>query len=58
MKIQALFYVIGMVFLFATISYFAYNYLFRASDSIKTVQLILLIIVFFVLGNIMEGKDI
>lgn len=58
MKIQVLFYVIGIIFLFATVVYFAYNYLFRASDMIKTVQLILLVVVFFVLGNTMEGKDI
>ncbi|MBI2673285.1 hypothetical protein HYX19_03425 [Candidatus Woesearchaeota archaeon] len=58
MKIQVLFYVIGIIFLFATVSYFAYNYLFRASDMIKTVQLVLLIVVFYFFGNIMEGKDI
>jgi drug/metabolite transporter (DMT)-like permease len=57
MNFQYLFYIIGIVFLFATISYFAYNYLFDLSDSLKTVILILVIIVFFVLGELMEDKN-
>ena len=58
MKLQYLFYVLGIIFLFATISYFSYNYLFNLSDMIKTIVLILLIIIFFVLGEVMEEKDI
>jgi len=58
MKLQYLFYVLGIVFLFATISYFSYNYLFNLSDMLKTIILILLIIIFFVVGEVMEEKDI
>ncbi len=58
MKLQYLFYVIGIVFLFATISYFAYNYLFDLSDGIKTVVLFLLVIVFFVVGEVFFEKDL
>jgi len=58
MNLQYLFYVLGIIFLFATVSYFAYNYLFSLSDGIKTIILVLLIIVFFVLGEVMEDADI
>ena len=57
MRLQNLFYIIGIVFLFATITYFSYNYLFNLSDTIKTIILALLIIVFFSLGAILEDKD-
>jgi len=58
MRLQYLFYILGIIFLFATVSYFAYNYLFNLSDSIKTVILVLLVIIFFFLGEIMEAKEI
>lgn len=58
MNLQYLFYVLGIVFLFATVSYFAYNYLFSLPDSIKAVILFLLVIVFFVFGEVMEESDI
>lgn len=58
MKLQYLFYVLGIIFLFATVSYFAYNYLFSLSDGIKTTILVLVIIVFFILGEVMEEADI
>ena len=58
MKLQYLFYIIGIVFLFATVAYFSYNYLFDLPDAIKTVILLLGVIVFFVLGDIMWEKYI
>jgi hypothetical protein len=58
MKFQYLFYTLGIIFLFATVSYFSYNYLFNLSDGIKTIILILIIIVFFVLGEVMEDKEV
>ncbi|MBS3080506.1 hypothetical protein J4221_03470 [Candidatus Pacearchaeota archaeon] len=58
MKLQYLFYILGIIFLFATVAYFAYNYLFELPDIIKTVILVLSIIVFFVLGEIMWENDI
>lgn len=58
MKLQYLFYILGIIFLFATAAYFSYNYLFSLSDTIKTIILFLLIIVFFTLGEIMWEKDI
>ena len=58
MRLESLFYVLGIIFLFATVSYFAYNYLFDLSDLIKTAILALLVVVFFVLGEVLEEKDI
>jgi hypothetical protein len=58
MKLQYLFYILGIIFLFATVTYFSYNYLFDLPDSIKTIILVLVIVVFFVLGEIMEEKEL
>jgi len=58
MKLQYLFYIIGIIFLFATVSYFAYNYLFDLPDSIKTIILLLGVIVFFVLGDVMWEQNL
>jgi len=58
MKLQYLFYILGIVFLFATVSYFAYNYLFDLPDIIKTAILLLAMIVFFALGEVMWDKEI
>ena len=58
MKFQNLFYTLGIIFLFATVSYFAYSYLSFLSDGIKLAILVLLIIVFFFLGEIMGERDI
>jgi len=57
MKLQYLFYIIGIIFIFITVAYFAYNYLFSLADGIKTIILVLAIIVFFALGEIMWEKD-
>ena len=36
-NIQYLFYTLGIIFLFATLSYFSYQYLFSLSDWVKTI---------------------
>jgi cell division protein FtsW (lipid II flippase) len=58
MRMQYLFYAIGIFFLFATVAYFSYNFLFNLSDGIKTIILILLVVLFFVAGDIMEDKEL
>ena len=57
MKLQYLFYVLGIIFLFATAAYFSYNYLFNLSDGIKLIILILSMIIFFALGEIAWERD-
>ncbi|MFA5855943.1 MAG: hypothetical protein WC867_01180 [Candidatus Pacearchaeota archaeon] len=58
MKLEYLFYGIGIFFLFYTVAYFAYNYLFDLSDFLKTVMLVLSVIIFFILGEVMSDKDL
>jgi len=58
MKFQYLFYAVGIIFLFITLAYFSYQYLFNLSDGLKTIILVLGMIIFFVAGILMEGSDI
>ncbi len=58
LKIQYIFYVLGIIFLFITVAYFSYEYVFNLSDSLKTVILICLIIVFFFLADFLAGKGV
>jgi len=57
-KIQYVFYVLGVIFLFSTVAYFSYEYLFDLSDGMKTIILVCLIIVFFVGGEIMKENGV
>jgi len=57
-KTQYIFYVIGIIFLFATVVYFSYEFLLDLPDIIKTIILICLTIAFFFAADFMEGKDI
>ena len=55
---QYIFYVIGIVFLFITIAYFSYEYILNLSNVLKTLILIALVIISFLIANIMERRDI
>lgn len=55
---QYIFYVIGIIFLFSTIAYFAYQYLFDLSDIVKTIILVCLAIVFFFVAEFMAERDV
>ena len=55
---QHIFYVIGIIFLFATIAYFSYEYLFALSDMVKTVILICATIIFFFVADALAERDI
>jgi len=58
MKAQYIFYIIGIVFLFATVAYFSYQYLFQLANSIKAVILAFLTIIFFFIADFMAERDI
>lgn len=58
MKVQYIFYILGIIFLFATVAYFSYEYLFSLADEIKTIILICLVIIFFFVGDFMAERDI
>lgn len=57
-KAEYIFYTIGIIFLFATVAYFSYQYLFNLSDTIKTIILICLSVVFFFLADTMAEREI
>lgn len=57
-KAQYIFYVIGIIFLFATIAYFSYEYLFSLSNIVKTIILVCSVIVFFFAADFMAERDI
>ena len=57
-KMQYVFYVLGIAFLFATVAYFSYEYLFDLADIVKVIILICLTIAFFVVADIMGDKKI
>ncbi len=57
-KAQYIFYVIGIVFIFATVAYFSYEYLFSLSDIVKTIILVCLVIVFFFTADFMAERKI
>jgi len=57
-KMQSLFFILGIIFLFSTVAYFSYEYLFNLSDLVKTIILICLIIIFFFAGDVMRDKNL
>ena len=58
MKLQYIFYVLGIIFLFATTTYFAYEYIVDMGRVVQTILLVLVTIVFFFVADWMEGRDI
>ena len=57
-KAQYIFYIIGIIFLFATVAYFSYEYLFDLSDMVKTIILVCSVIVFFFVADFMAEREI
>jgi hypothetical protein len=57
-KAQYIFYVIGIIFLFATISYFSYEYLFNLSEGVKAAVLVCLTIATFFTADYLAERDI
>ncbi len=54
---QYVFNITGIVFLWWAIAYFAYQPLFGLADSVKSVTLFLLAIVFFFLADMRFGRE-
>ncbi len=57
-KAQYIFYIIGIIFIFATVAYFAYEYLFSLSDVVKTIILVCLTTIFFFIADFMGERDL
>jgi hypothetical protein len=58
LKIQNMFYILGFIFLFAALSYFSYEYIFKLSPAFKTAILICLSVIAFFVADYMMEKDI
>ncbi len=54
---EVIFYIIGIVFLFSTVMYFSYEFLFSLSDGIKTVILVCLIVASFFGAEVLRERD-
>lgn len=58
MKIQYLFYIVGVIFIFAAVWYFAREYIAQFPNIIKLILLIASIIVSYVVAEFMRGSDL
>jgi hypothetical protein len=57
MKIQYIFYTVGILFIFASVWYFAREFIKDLPDPIKLVLLITAIIASFIVAEILRGGD-
>ena len=57
MKIQYIFYIVGVLFIFASVWYFTRTFIQELPDPIKLVLLIVAVIVSFVVAEILRGAD-
>ena len=58
MKVQYLFYIVGVIFVFAAVWYFAHEYIAQFPRIIKLILLIVAIVVSYVVAEFMRGSDI
>ena len=58
MKVHHIFYVVGVIFIFASVWYFAREFIAGLPDPIKLTLLIISFIVAFVLAEIFKGGDL
>ena len=58
MKIQYLFYIVGVIFVFAAVWYFAHEYIAQFPNIIKLILLIVAIVISYVIAEFMRGSDI
>ncbi|HLD97074.1 MAG TPA: hypothetical protein VI934_01900 [Candidatus Nanoarchaeia archaeon] len=57
-KMEYVFFVLGVIFIFATVAYFSYKYVFGLADSVKAVILLLLSVVTFFIGVTLQERGI
>lgn len=58
MKMQYLFYIVGVIFIFAAVWYFAHEYIAQFPRIIKLILLLVAIVVSYVIAEFMRGSDI
>jgi len=57
MKIQNIFYTFGVLFIFASVWYFARTFIDELPDTIKLILLVVSIIVTFTIAEMLRGAD-
>ena len=58
MKVQYLFYIVGVIFVFVAVWYFAHEYIAQFPRIIKLILLVVAIVVSYVVAEFMRGSDI
>lgn len=58
MKLEMIFYILGVIFIFASVLYFAWEFITDLPDPIKLAILIVATIIMFVVGEIMRETDL
>jgi len=57
MKVQHIFYTVGVIFIFASIIYFAREFINELPDPLKLILLIFAVALTFIIAEIFRGKD-
>jgi uncharacterized membrane protein len=57
MKVQGVFYAVGIIFIFATVGYFVYQFLDNIPDEIKFILLVFVTVVSFVVAELLRSFD-
>ncbi|MFH1586043.1 MAG: hypothetical protein ABIB79_04705 [archaeon] len=58
MKLHYIFYIVGVIFIFASVWYFAKEFIEELPDMIKLVVLIISFIIAFIIGELFRGKNL
>ena len=58
MKVEYIFYTVGIIFAIATILYFTWEYLFDLARSLKILALVLLTLFFWFIAKYLEERDV
>lgn len=57
MKVQYIFYITGIVFIFASVWYFTREFIVELPDSIKLLLLVVSVIVSFIIAEFLRGSN-
>ncbi len=55
-KMEYIFFILGIIFIFATVAYFSYKYVFGLADSVKAIILFLLAVITFFIGITLQER--
>ena len=58
MKIHYLFYIVGIIFIFGSVWYFAREFIDELPNFIKLTLLVISIIIIFVIAELLRGRDL